>query len=61
MIAKQYVHPASGGLRFALQSHQEIHHFARFGAAVEQIAQAHHMCVAGRPSAPFVHDTNFTQ
>jgi hypothetical protein len=49
------------GARFALEALQQVHHPARVGAAVEQVAEAHQVCAAGGPMVLAIDDAGLAQ
>ena len=56
VIAEHHVQLAARGARFALQAHEQVHDLARVVAAIEQVAQAHHVRASGAPAVLRVDD-----
>jgi hypothetical protein len=61
VVAEHDVQPAAGRLGFALQSHQQVHDFARIGAAIEQVAEAHDVRPSRCPAVLRIDDAGFAQ
>jgi hypothetical protein len=49
VIAQEAYNAAACGSRFFLERHHQVHHWARLGTAIEEVADLDESCSAGDP------------